>query len=183
MTLDGPPASDRPGGQGGMPGGAPAADGAAGAPDMAQMEQVQKEIAALRDLLQKEPNNLQALVRMGDMFFDAGMFDKSKEYYQRALTLNPGDIKVETDLGTALRNTGQPQEALKLFERTVAKDPSHWRGWFNIGIVSMYDLRDFDRAEKAFQKVSELKPDAIDMAALKQEIEKEKARPAGGGGT
>jgi len=173
----GPPASDRPAG-GTMP---PQAS-AGGAPDMGMMEQVQKEIAGLKAAIEKDPKNVTALTRLGDMYFDAGKFDGAKEYYEKALAASPTDINIETDLGTALRNLGQAPEAMKHFEAAVARDPSHWKGWFNIGIVAMYDLGDFDRAQKAFEKVSQLNPGAINLDALKEEMAKERAKRNQAGG-
>jgi len=183
--VAGMPPADRPaGGTRSKPSGgeAPTSEAADGAPDMGMMEQVKKEIGSLNSLIDKDPKNVAALTRLGDMYFDVGKFDGAKEYYSRALAAKPGDINVQTDLGIALRNLGEPAEAMKLFEASVAADPKHWRGWFNIGIVAMYDLGDFDRAQKAFENVSELNPDAIKMDALKQEMAKEKAKRTSGGG-
>ncbi len=183
------PAGDRPGATGAagaMQGAAPGGSPTGGAPqggggDMATMEQVQREIQALKGLLEKEPRNLTALTRLGDMYYDAGMFDKAKDYYARSLEVKPDDINVLTDLGTSLRNMGQPKEALKEFEAAVAAQPAHWRGWFNIGIVALYDLGDIDRAQQAFEKVAALNPGAIDMNALREEIARVRAGKAQGG--
>lgn len=180
--VDRPAGGTRPQPGSGEMGEAPAASSAAGAAGMGMMEQVQKEITSLKALVEKEPQNAAALTRLGDMYFDVGKFDGAKEYYTRALAAKPGDINVETDLGTVLKNLGEPAEALKHFETSVAADPRHWKGWFNIGIVCMYDLGDFDRAEKAFEKVAELNPGAIRMDALKEEMAKEKAKRVPGGG-
>jgi tetratricopeptide (TPR) repeat protein len=182
--VAGKPPVDRPAGgtRPQAPGGDAAADAADGAANPGMMEQVQKEIASLKATLEKDPKNLAALTRLGDMYFDVGKFDGAKEYYSRALAASPDDINVKTDLGITLRNLGEPAEAMKLFEASVAADPRHWKGWFNIGIVAMYDLGDFDRAQKAFEKVSELNPGAIKMDALKEEMAKEKARRASGSG-
>jgi len=178
------PPADRPAGgtQPQAPGGPPGADGANGAPSMEMMEQVKKEIGSLKSAIEKDPKNVAALTRLGDMYFDVGKFDGAKEYYAKALAANPGDVNVQTDLGTVLRNLGEPAEALKLFEASVTTDPKHWKGWFNIGIVAMYDLGDFDRAQKAFERVSELNPGGIKMDALKVEMAKEKAKRSAGGG-
>jgi lipopolysaccharide biosynthesis regulator YciM len=168
-----PPAGDRPGAADGSPGG-PMSGGAGGPSggDTATMEQVQKEIQALKELIEKEPRNAMALTRLGDVYFDAGMFDKAKGFYERALAEKPDDVNVRTDLGTVLRNLGQFDAALKEFEAAVAADPKHWKGWFNIGIVCLYDTRDFDRAQKAFERVAELSPGTIDMDALRKEMDR-----------
>ncbi|HXI03990.1 MAG TPA: tetratricopeptide repeat protein, partial [Candidatus Saccharimonadales bacterium] len=151
-----------------------------GAPSMATMQAVQQQLASLKAQLEKNPKDTDALTRLGDMYFDAGMFDKAADYYQKSLDLKPDDIMVMTDLGTSLRRLGQPQKALERFEETVKRDPNHWRGWFNIGVVSLYDLRQYDQAEAAFKKVDELKPGTIDMAELRKEIERVKAGGTGG---
>lgn len=146
------------------------------------MEAVTREIEALKALLQDEPDNLAARVRLANLFFDAGMFEGAATHYQKALELEPGDINVLTDLGTAHRNLGQPQAALQRFEEAVQLAPDHWRGWFNIGIVTLYDTGDFDRARLAFDKVAELKPGTVDMNALQTEIDRVRAEKAAGGG-
>jgi predicted TPR repeat methyltransferase len=173
-------AGPAPGGRGGAGGGGAPMDGAASGDDggTATMEQVGREIAALKDLLEKDPRNVQALTRLGNLYFDAGMFDKAQGYYEQALAAVPDDVNVQTDLGTSLRNTGKPEEAMKHFEAAVARDPAHWRGWFNIGIVALYDLGDYDRAQKAFDRVASLNPGALDMTALKQEIDRVRAERA-----
>jgi cytochrome c-type biogenesis protein CcmH/NrfG len=166
----------RAGGQGSggaMPGGQEGA--------MASMEAVTKEIASLKELLSQEPENSMALTRLGNLYFDAGMFNEATEYYGRALEVIPDDVNVRTDLGTAFRNTGQAREALTQFEAAVEREPGHWKGWFNIGIVSLYDLGDYDRARDAFDRVAELKPGTVDMSALQQEIERVRAEKEAGG--
>lgn len=180
-----PPAGDRLGPADGTTGG-PMSGGAGGAGgpssgDMATMEQIQKEVQALKDLIEKDPHNLMALTRLGDVYFDAGMFDKAKGFYERALAEKPDDVNVRTDLGTVLRNLGQFDAALKEFEASVAADPKHWKGWFNIGIVCLYDTRDFGRAQKAFDKVAELSPGTIDMEALRKEMARVRSEGPGGG--
>jgi hypothetical protein len=171
---------DRP--TGGTAQGASAGAGGTGAPDMAMMEQVQKEITGLKAALEKDPTNVAALTRLGDMNFDAGKFDAAADFYAKALAAKPDDVNIETDLGTCLRNLGRATEALRHFESAVGKDPNHWKGWFNVGIVAMYDLGDFDRAQRAFEKVAQLNPGAINMDALREEMAKERAKKAQGDG-
>jgi tetratricopeptide (TPR) repeat protein len=146
------------------------------------MEAVTREIEALKALLQDEPDDLAARIRLANIYFDAGMFEGALEHYQRAVELEPGDINVLTDLGTSYRNLGRPEEALARFEEAVRIAPDHWRGWFNIGIVSLYDTGDFDRARTAFDKVAALKPGTVDMNALQEEIDRVRAEKTAGGG-
>jgi cytochrome c-type biogenesis protein CcmH/NrfG len=147
------------------------------------METVSREIAALKGLLEQEPENTTALIRLGNIYFDAGMFEAAQEYYERALRLEPDNVEVRTDLGTSLRSLERPQEALEQFEQAVRVQPDHWRGWFNIGIVALYDLGDLGKASAAFERVAEIKPGTVDMGALKKEIDRVRAEGAAGGGS
>jgi len=147
------------------------------------METVNREIDALKGLLEREPGNTMALVRLGNIYFDAGMFEAAQEYYEETLRVEPDNVEIRTDLGTTLRSLNRPQEALDQFEQAVRTQPDHWRGWFNIGIVALYDLGDFERADTAFGKVAEIKPGTVDMQALKKEIDRVRAEKAAGGGS
>lgn len=154
-----------------------------GAPGMEQMEEVKKELAALKQAVDQDPRNVAALGRLGNLYMDAGMFDKAVDYYKRALEVEPGNADLRTDMGTCLRQMGRIDEALVQFRQSVAGDPKHWKGWFNLGIVHLYDLGEYENAEESFAKALELNPGSFDMSAVRKEIEKVKAeksaRPAG----
>ncbi len=164
----------------GSPGGAPSRE--EGGARMA-MENVSREIAGLKELLEQDPENLMALVRLGNLYFDAGMFDGARQYYERALRLEPENVDVRTALGESLRNLERPREALEQFEQAVRAQPDYWRGWFNVGVVALYDLGEFEKARAAFEKVAEIKPGTVDMQALLKEIERIRAEKAAGSGS
>ena len=161
----------------------PQPGGDQGGPSMEQMEQVKKELAALKHAVDEDPRNVAALGRLGNLYMDAGMFDKAVDYYRRALVVEPDNPDLRTDMGTCLRQMGRIDEALREFEQSVAAHPGHWKGWFNIGIVNLYDLGKYQRAEESFARALELNPGSFDMGAVRKEIEKvraeKSARPAG----
>jgi len=175
MTGSSPAAMAPPPGMGGAPAGQAAGGGPPGDPHADQMGQVTQELAALKQALDQDPNNLTALVRMGNLYMDASMFDRAVEFYQRALVLDENNPDVRTDMGACLRELGKPQEALAAFRESLSRDPNHWKSWFNIAIVNLYDLGEYDKAEEAFEKVVDLNPGALDMNAVRAEIEKVKA--------
>ena len=160
------------GGAGGMPPG--------GAPGMETMKAVRRELDALKGALEGDPENLTALTRLGNLYMDAGMFERAVEYYGRSLGVDDTNNEVRTDMGTCLRRLGRPEEALKHFKDSVRRDPQHWRSWFNMGVVYMYDLGEYDEAEAAFAKVLEVNPESgFDMNAVREEIEELKAKQVG----
>ena len=172
-STPGTPAAGTPPGHGvGQP-------GAALSPEM--MDQVGRELSALKKAVELNPRDAASLTRLGNMYMDAGMPDRAVQYYRTALEVEPTNVDIRTDLGSCLQRMGKPQEALKEFEQSIARDPKHWKSWFNIGIVCMYDLGDYDRALSAFQKVQEINPGSFDIEAVRAQIEKLKSMKAGRG--
>ena len=167
---------------GGPPGGAAGMAGGGGPPDMAVMEQVRSEIDGLKKTLEANPKDLEALRKLGNLYMDAGMFDRAAQYYGEALAVDATLVDVRTDMGTCLRRMGRPQEALDAFQASVRQDPNHWKGWFNIGVVCLYDLQRYDEAEKAFEQVLALNPGSFDMNAVREEIRRIRSAPAVGQG-
>ncbi|MCI0657296.1 MAG: tetratricopeptide repeat protein [Acidobacteria bacterium] len=155
---------------GGMPGG-----GQADQQPSATMQQVQQEIAALRQAIERNPKDAKALGRLGDLFYDAGMFDKAKDYYLQSLQIEPNNPNISTDLGICYQRLGQPDEAIRQFRSSLKIDPRHWQSWLNLGIVSLFDKHDVKTAEEAFAKVQELNPTFQGLPQIQQELQKIKA--------
>ena len=61
------------------------------------------------------------------------------------LALAPDDARASNDLGIAYADAGEPERALKAFERATRLDPAYARGWNNYGNA----LREAGRPERA----------------------------------
>jgi len=114
-------------------------------------EQLRKRIAGLEKMLSVNPNNLRALVQLGNDYFDIQSYDKAVETYGKALKIDPKDADVLTDMGIAYRRMGKPQEAVAAFRSAVDADPQHALALFNMGIVLRDDLKDYASALKAWE--------------------------------
>ena len=132
---------------------------------------IMKEIESLKALVQKDQSNYEALVRLGNLYFDAVKFPQASEYYSKAIAINDSDPNVITDLGICYRNSGDPKKAIELFEKAARKNPSHWQSYYNIVIVSLNDLQDIAAAEKAFQELEKIKPDMEGIEMMRKQIE------------
>ncbi len=146
-----------------------------GAPSMETMQRVQQELAALRQAVQDNPKDARSLGRMGDLYYDAGMFDKAKEYYSRSLEVDPSNANISTDLGICFQRLGMPDEAIRQFRSSLAVSPKHWQSWLNLGIVSLFDKQDVKTAEEAFAKVKELNPSFEGLPQMQEALDKVKA--------
>jgi tetratricopeptide (TPR) repeat protein len=72
--------------------------------------------------------------------------------------MNPSDINVSTDLGTALWYSGRADEALAQYDRSLKLDPKHAQTLFNAGIVHADGRRDYVRAVAAWELLLQSNP-------------------------
>jgi tetratricopeptide (TPR) repeat protein len=71
---------------------------------------------------------------------------------ERAVTLRPRDAGMLVTLGVAHRGMGNFDEAERSYLRAADADPSSADPWFNLGILYGDYQRDYDRAQKMFQR-------------------------------
>ncbi len=145
-------------------GGAPPAATAPSAPAAVVDE---AELRAYRDILARDPKNVQAAVKAGNILYDAQRYAEAIPFYQQAFAANPSDISVSTDLGTALWYAGRPDEALAQYEKSLAINPTHQQTLFNMGIVKADGKHDYAGAVVLWQKLLKEHPDYPDAAHLK----------------
>jgi len=157
-------AANVPNMDGAAPGGAPAGGG----PPMA-------EVNRLRQVLEKNPDDIDALVELANLNFDIQNWTKAQELYEHALKLRPDDPDLLTDLGITLRAQGSFDQALELFRRAAKIKPGHWQSRFNEVVVLAFDKRDFPGAESALAELEKAAPGNPDVARLASEVERLKS--------
>ena len=141
------------GGSGRQP--APVAQAAAPASAPALDE---SELRAYRDILARDPANLQAAVKAGNLLYDAQRYTEAIGFYHQAFALNPADISVSTDLGTALWYAGRADEALAQYAKSLAIDGTHAQTLFNVGIVRADGKGDYAGAVDAWNTLLRTNP-------------------------
>ena len=129
----------------------------------------------LKEVLSKDPKNLNALINLGNMMMDASRFNEAVDAYQKALDIDPKNVDVRVDMGTCYKNMGKPDIAVKEYRQALEVNPQHLHALKNLGIVYAYDLHDNKEAVKAFEKVLAIAPNDPDAERMKQEIQKLKA--------
>jgi tetratricopeptide (TPR) repeat protein len=121
-------------------------------------------------VLEKDPKNLNALIKLGNHYFDTGQPGKSVEMYQRALKLNPNDANVRTDMGVMYRKMGKFDEAIVAFRMAGKSNPRHVQSRYNLGIVYYYDKKDRVKAADAWEEVLKINPSHPEAVALRKFI-------------
>jgi cytochrome c-type biogenesis protein CcmH/NrfG len=82
-------------------------------------------INTLEKAVSSNPDNNQAWIQLGNLYFDTRQIKKAIQAYEKALTLNPNNADVQTDLGVMYRRNGQPQKAVEAFDKAIRINPRH----------------------------------------------------------
>ncbi len=140
-------------------------------------------VQALTTIIKSDPKNLDALVQLGNTYFDAEQFDEAIQWYRRAVEVDPKNADASTDLGISLYYTNRTDEALTQFEHSLKVSPQHTKTLLNKGIVLAFGKRDLKAAAVEWEKVVSLAPDSPEGQAARRALEGVAAAHAGGGAT
>ena len=129
------------------------------------------QVNALKAVAEREPSNAKPRVELGNLFFDAERYADAIKWYGEAVTLQPNDVNISTDLGVSYYYTNQPDKALAQFDQSLKIDPKHAKTLLNVGIVRAFGKQDLDGASKAWQEVIRLAPDSPEGHAAKRAMD------------
>jgi len=138
----------------------------------------ESELRAYRDILARDPKNLAAAVKAGNMLYDAQRYVEAIGFYQQAFALNERDINISTDLGTALWYSGRADEALAQYQQSLAIDARHAQTLFNVGIVRADGKRDYPGAVAAWETLLTTNPDYPAVVRVRSMIADARQKPA-----
>ena len=127
--------------------------------------------SAMKMTAQQNPGDAVTRVQLGNMYFDAGRFQDSADWYEAALKIHPKDVKASTDLGITYYYMNQPDRALAQFERSLAVDPAHAKTLLNVGIVRAFGKQDLKGAAEVWQKVLVVAPSSEEARAARQALD------------
>jgi Flp pilus assembly protein TadD len=128
------------------------------------MGAVMQQLASLKEAVAKNPNDVDALVQLGDMYMQAAKFPQAAEYLQRALAVRE-DAAVRMDLGICYKQSNQLEKALAEFQRSASMAPDQWQPLFNEAIV-LIELQRMDEARVIAAKLQKMRPDDPEVQKL-----------------
>lgn len=140
------------------------------APSGADTTQLLEHIKVFEDQLKSDPNNYQALVGLGNAYYDLNNSTMAIENYEKALRINPKEASVMVDLGAMYRQSGNSDKALDLFNKAIEFDPKLPQAYFNLGMVLRMEKHDAAGAAKAWKKYLELEPNSQAREFLEEQI-------------
>jgi rRNA-processing protein FCF1 len=137
-------------------------------------QQQQAALVALQKL-QENPDDPEALLTMGNFYFDLrdqalaasppspsaalNFAQRSVEYYDKYLATGQTDNNARADLAAAAFYTGETDRAIREVGRVLQSNPDHVQANYNLGIFLWQGRRDYKQAAAQFSKVIELTKD------------------------
>jgi cytochrome c-type biogenesis protein CcmH/NrfG len=156
---------------------APVQAPAGGAPQAGVLDEQQAQ--ALRNILARDPTNVQANTQLGNMLYDAGRYAEAVPPYRQAFAGDSRNVNLSTDLGTALWYAGKPDEAIAQFDKSLAISPTHPQTLFNLGIVKRDGKQDPAGAVQAWEKLLAANPTYVERDKVQQLLDQLKQQVGG----
>jgi tetratricopeptide (TPR) repeat protein len=128
------------------------------------------DILRLREQVEKNPNDAQAVLTLANLNYDIRNWDRARQLYEHYLELRPPQPDMLTDLGVSLRGLKRFPEAMARFEQAQQLQPGHWQSLYNEVVVFAFDLKDMPKAQQVLARLRQLQPDNPEVAKLADEV-------------
>ncbi len=110
-----------------------------------QRGQLTEAEALYRQILQRHPQQVEALHFLGVLAAQRSQYEPAVELIRQALELNPQYADAWNNLGNVLTALERPEEAADAYRRTVELIPGHVGAYSNLGVI----LTQLDQTEEA----------------------------------
>ncbi len=130
------------------------------AKDLAQDDDVEAAAKLLQSVVAEDPNIMDAHLTLGNWLVRLKRGEEAIESFRRALALKPDDDIALGNLARLFLSRGRKsdaQDALRVFETALSRNPKNPQAWFQLAVLSM-DMGDADRAKHSFVRAAEENP-------------------------
>ena len=100
-----------------------------------------------------------ALTNLGIAYFRKGDVNKAKQYYDKALEINPAYVYTHNEIGKLYMSIGNESEAIQQFKQAISGFPEYDEAHFNLGIVYLKQGNNVLACHQ-FNRVVELTPNS-----------------------
>ncbi len=129
-------------------------------------------ISALQDRLRQNPDDQDAMIALGNAYYDAKQYTDAIPLYEKALTKVPTNTDVRTDLGTAYYYSGNLDKAKEEWTEVLKQDPNKIQAHYNFGVLySNLNPPDNEDAAKEWQAVIKIDPNSDQAKAAQQKLQ------------
>lgn len=131
----------------------------------------QKHVSALMAELKSEPKDVEALIALGDVYFEAKNYNVAGGWMRRAVAADPGNMTAHMALGAAEFNIGDAADARTNWLDVVSADPKDVEAYYDLGFVYVSkEPPDMTDAKKVWEKVIALAPHSSEAKTVEMHI-------------
>lgn len=139
------------------------------APGSVQQGDLATMAAALTSRVATDPGDTAAWTKLGNIYYDTDQYQKAIHAYSKALKTGGEHPAVLCDLGVMYRKAGEPETAIKTFDRALSLDPAFQPAYLNKGIVLANNMNNREKAIKVWEALLRINP--LAMASKDQTLE------------
>ena len=149
-------------------------------PNAASEAALAQAVAPFEEAVKKNPSDYDALIQLGNLYYDARQYQSAIQNYERALTIHPENADVRTDMGTAYWYAGNVDKALIEMQTSLKYRPGHPQTLFNLGWIRWQGKADPKGAVEAWEELLKDNPTYPQREQVEQNIAKAKEHAARG---
>jgi len=123
----------------------------------------QLQVYTLLQEVEGNPESANALLSLGNIFFELGNYPRAAVFYEQYLALQPDNLDATTDLAASYFSSGKTDQAIQTVNGVLAENPEHIKANFNLGIMLWQGKGDLTAAKKQLEKVIELTAGSSDQ--------------------
>jgi tetratricopeptide (TPR) repeat protein len=137
-----------------------------------QIGRYDEAIEFLMKANQIRPESYETVVKLGDTNFEAEHYEVAEKWYTSALTTNPKDVNVRTDLGTTFMARQPPDfdRAIKEYTRSLELDPKHEQTLHNL-VIAYTKKNDAANAQAMLDRLVAVNPNNEDLPKLRADLQ------------
>jgi len=129
--------------------------------ELMQSERYEEALSFFKSATEKWPNLYEAHLHLAGTYLLLGKLQDSKEYYRRALAINPEDPRAYIGMGRAFFREEKPIQSLPYYGKAIHLNPK--AGYvYNLLGTALFRIRQFDMALENYNKALELDPNDVD---------------------
>lgn len=130
-----------------------------------------KAIYAFQRVIELDSKNYNAYLQLG-ILFGSKKNPLCLDYYSTARKLKPNGYETYYNEGVFLQQSGNFNQAIKSYNKSIELMPQFVNNYYNLGVIYLNDVKDFELALKMFEKAEQINPNMEEifyMQGLTQE--------------
>jgi Tfp pilus assembly protein PilF len=112
--------------------------------------------------------SLSHVLRAGQLYFEAQTYainvkkgqilgEKARNYFEKALSLDPNNLMVKTNMAMTYVDTPTPMKGISLLREVIEQEPTFVPAIFNLGILAIKSNQ-FGKGQERFTQILKLEP-------------------------